>query len=86
MMTSAPAPQAVGRLLTHADITPALVGRRAELYWPDDALWYVVQFTAVDVSARRAAIAYATGETEVLNLDDIIADGHMSLMTQELAL
>lgn len=32
-------PLPTGRLLTAEDVTPALVGRQAELFWPDDAKW-----------------------------------------------
>jgi hypothetical protein len=86
MRTSARAPQAVGRLLTHADVTPRLAGRAAELYWPDDALWYLIEIQGVDVQAKRASIMYVTGETEVLNLVDIAREGHMSLIARDLAL
>ena len=36
---AAPKPQAPGRLLTIADINEALVGRVAELFWPNDDNW-----------------------------------------------
>jgi len=86
MRTSAPAPQAVGRLLTNADISVTLKGRRAELFWPDDNLWYLIEVTDVDVAGKRAAATYVTGETEELDLAEIVREGHMSLVTQDLAL
>ena len=86
MRTSAPAPQAVGRLLTTADISHALKGRRAELFWPDDNLWYLIEVTDVDVGGKRAAATYVTGETEELDLAEIVREGHMSLITQDLDL
>ena len=86
MRTSAPAPQAAGRLLTTADIAPSLKGRRAELFWPDDNLWYLIEVTDVDVAGRRAAATYVTGETEELDLAEIVREGHMSLITADLDL
>ncbi|KDD72157.1 hypothetical protein H632_c3773p0, partial [Helicosporidium sp. ATCC 50920] len=74
-------PQAPGRLLTAADIGPGLVGRRAELYWPDNNLWYVIEIQSVDLVSRKASIFYTTGEAEVLDLDDICKEGHLSLIT-----
>lgn len=72
--------QAIGRLLTHDDINPALQGRKAELFWPDDNLWYLIQIHRVDCIARSAQIIYTTGETEILDLDEIVQEGHMSLI------
>jgi len=34
----------------------------------------------VDVAAARAEIMYVTGESEVLNLVEIVREGHMSLI------
>ena len=79
--TPAPPTQAPGRLLTYADISEALAGRKAELYWPDDNLWYLIQIQGVDVTTRRAQILYTTGEAETLSLDDIVREGHLSLIT-----
>lgn len=36
-------PQAPGSMLTVADISPALKGRHAELYWPADSSWYLIE-------------------------------------------
>lgn len=72
--------QAGGRLLTYHDITPDLQGRRAELYWPDDNLWYLISIEHVDLLTQKASIMYSTGETEELNLNDIVKEGHMSLI------
>ena len=72
--------QAPGRLLMHTDISTALKGRRAELYWPDDNLWYLIEIQDVDVASRMAQIMYVTGETEELNLVEIVREGHMSLI------
>jgi len=76
----ATARQAPKRLLTAADIGEHLRGRRAELFWPDDNLWYLIEVTGVDVAAARAEIMYVTGESEVLNLVEIVREGHMSLI------
>lgn len=81
MSHSAKSPQAPGRLITHDDINVALQGLQAELFWPDDNLWYLIQIHRVDVEAHSAQIIYTTGETEILNLDEIVQEGHMSLIT-----
>lgn len=81
MSHSAKSPQAPGRLLTNDDISSSLQGRKAELFWPDDNLWYLIEIHRVDVVARSAQIIYTTGETEILNLDEIVQEGHMSLIT-----
>lgn len=47
-------PLPTGKPLTHADVGPALVGRQAEMFWPDDAKWYLVQFQHVDPVTREA--------------------------------
>jgi hypothetical protein len=47
-------PNPAGKLLTFDDVTPALVGKQAELFWPDDAKWYLVQFTDLVVATREA--------------------------------
>ena len=35
--------QAPGRLLTYQDVNTGLIGRYAELYWPEDNLWYLMK-------------------------------------------
>lgn len=40
---SAPTPQAPGQYLGDLDIGPGLIGRHAELWWPDDSLWYLIE-------------------------------------------
>jgi hypothetical protein len=75
------APNPAGRLLRAADIGPGLVGRYAELFWPDDALWYVVQIASVDARAHTAKIIYSTGEEEDdAPLDEFARDKQMSLL------
>uniref|UniRef100_A0A1D1ZRI2 Inhibitor of growth protein N-terminal histone-binding domain-containing protein n=1 Tax=Auxenochlorella protothecoides TaxID=3075 RepID=A0A1D1ZRI2_AUXPR len=74
-------PQAPGRLLMASDIGPGLVGRRAELYWPDNNLWYLIEIRAVNLGSRTASILYTTGEVEELDLDEIVKEGHLSLIT-----
>ncbi|CAD7697616.1 unnamed protein product [Ostreobium quekettii] len=75
-------PLPTGRLLVHDDITPALKGRDAELFWPDDRLWYLVQIQNINARSKSARIAYTSGETEDLDLEDIIREGHMSLIPE----
>ncbi len=73
-------PQKPGRVFTSDMIGPIIKGRRAELYWPDDNMWYLIEISDVAMQDRSAHIVYSTGETEVLNLDEIAQDGHMSLI------
>lgn len=69
-----------GRLITHADVTQALKGCEAELFWPDDQKWYLVQIQSVNSRNKSARITYTSGETEDLDLEEIIREGHMSLL------
>lgn len=75
--------QALGRLLTHGDISERLKGRRAELYWPDDNLWYLIEIHEVMLDQHKARIMYVTGETEELDLLEIVREGHMSLISEQ---
>lgn len=69
------------RRLMHPDVSPMLVGAMAELFWPDDGLWYPVRIESLDPPTRTAKIVYLPGlEEEDLNVDDIIRDGHMMLV------
>ena len=43
-----------GRMLVESDVTPALKGRQAELYWPDDGKWYLVAIQALDLRTSKA--------------------------------
>lgn len=79
---AADAPLPTGRLLTYADITPTLKGRQAELYWPDDKMWYLIEVFAINIRSRIAKIQYTSGEFEDLDLNEIIREGHMSLICQ----
>ncbi|KAK9816543.1 hypothetical protein WJX72_001746 [[Myrmecia] bisecta] len=79
---AADAPLPTGRLLTYTDITPALRGRQAELYWPDDKKWYLIEINQINPRSRIAKIQYTSGEFEDLDLEEIIREGHMSLITQ----
>lgn len=47
-------PAPTGRLLVDSDVTPALRGRQAELYWPDDGKWYLVAIQSLDLRTSRA--------------------------------
>ena len=75
-------PLGTGRKLVEKDVNANLKGRQAELYWPDDNLWYLVEILAVNQKGKKATIQYTTGETEELELGEIIRDGHMSLITK----
>lgn len=83
---AAAAPLATGRLLTEADVADArsvaelLVGRRCELLWPDDGLWYLVEILDVDAGAATARARYSSGEEEVLSLLEVAQKGELSLL------
>lgn len=47
-------PLQAGQPLTHSEVNPSLVGRQAELLWPDDGKWYLVQIQEVDFESKRA--------------------------------
>jgi hypothetical protein len=70
-----------GRLLTVADLSPELVGKQAEMLWPDDGKWYLIRITQVDPHTRTANIQYLTGETENdLDLADIVSKKEMRII------
>ena len=77
---SCPSLQANARLLTYQDINEKLKHRRAELFWPADNSWYLIMIDDVDLENKEAGIIYSTGETESLKLEDIVKEGHMSLI------
>jgi hypothetical protein len=84
---SAKEPQAPGQALTETDISPSLVGRVAEVFWPDEgnpegSLWYLVKIESVDMIQKTASIRYQNGEMEeALSLVEVARDGHMRLLT-----
>ncbi len=47
-------PLPTGKVLTLDDVTPALKGRQAELFWPDDGKWYLVYIQELDLELRKA--------------------------------
>jgi hypothetical protein len=70
-----------GRVLKASEVGPHLVGRFAEMFWPDDGLWYVVQIATFDAKSRTAKLFYSTGEVEEeAAVEDIVGEGHMSLL------
>jgi hypothetical protein len=69
-----------GRLVTDDDV-PHLKGRSAELYWPPDRLWYLVEILTVNPKKMTANIKYTNGDEEELDLNEVIDEGHMSLLT-----
>uniref|UniRef100_A0A7S0YAB0 Alfin N-terminal domain-containing protein n=1 Tax=Polytomella parva TaxID=51329 RepID=A0A7S0YAB0_9CHLO len=69
-----------GRPLRADDLTPLLKGRQAELFWPDNKLWYLVEIIAYNPKVKQAKIVYASGEEEDLEMDEILREGHMHLL------
>ncbi|MEW5305346.1 MAG: hypothetical protein WDW38_005613 [Sanguina aurantia] len=80
---SATKPQAPGQFLGDADIGPGLIGRHAELWWPDDSLWYLIEIQEVDMASKRAKVLYSTGDIEELELEQTAKDRHMVLIGQQ---
>jgi hypothetical protein len=35
-------------------VSPALAGRQAELFWPDDGKWYLIQFNLIHEDTHKA--------------------------------
>lgn len=69
-----------GRPVTAEDVSRALIGRQAELFWPDDAKWYMTTIVDIDPDSYQAKVQYHTGEFEALDLEDVIQDGQLSLL------
>ena len=74
--------QTTGRFLEYNDVGPNLRGRLAELFWPDDGYWYLIEIQDVNAHSMTAHIMYMTGDTEELQLGDIIRDKHMHLIVR----
>jgi len=74
--------QTKGRFLEYSDVGTQLRGRRAELYWPDDGYWYLIEIQDINAASMTAHIMYMTGDTEELQLGDIIRDKHMHLINK----
>lgn len=47
-------PAPTGRIIGPHELTSALCGRKAELYWPDDGKWYLVEIQAIDFDTNMA--------------------------------
>jgi hypothetical protein len=48
--------QLQGRPLRDSDIGPGLEGQRAEMFWPDDNLWYLVEVNTVDMRTHQVCM------------------------------
>lgn len=70
-----------GHLLTMGEISAELIGKQAEMLWPDDAKWYLIRIMHVDIHTRTANIQYVTGETESgLDLTEIVTKKEMRII------
>lgn len=70
-----------GHLLTMGEVSAELIGKQAEMLWPDDEKWYLIRIMHVDARARTANIQYVTGETEnELDLADIVSKKEMRII------
>lgn len=72
------------RYLCDHDIKEDLVGRHAELFWPDDNLWYLIEIQEVSPATKEARVLYSTGDFETLNLEETARDMHMVLIPDQL--
>eukprot|EP00198_Chlamydomonas_reinhardtii_P014339 XP_001703676.1 predicted protein [Chlamydomonas reinhardtii] len=72
------------RYLMLEDIGDGLVGRHAELFWPDDNLWYLIEIQEVYAAQREARVLYSTGDFETLSLEETARDMHMVLIPDQL--
>lgn len=46
--------QPSGRIISPNELTTALCGKKAELYWPDDGKWYLVEIQSIDMDTKMA--------------------------------
>jgi len=77
----APNPSPEGHRLTAEMVSPDMQGRMGELFWPDDAMWYLVRVEKVDLKSRTAQCVYVpTGELENVELEEVIRDGHLMML------
>jgi hypothetical protein len=80
--------QAPGRLLTHDDIRQDLERRMAELYWPDDNLWYLIEIMGVDLLTHKAQVRCRNTWIVVVMLmmmskvddDDVVSHGEVLVL------
>lgn len=52
---------------------------RAQLYWPDDGMWYKAEVVSLNTRSRSAKVLYATGDVETLSVDEIAQEGHINV-------
>jgi len=63
-------------LLSHAGTRESL---SAQLYWPDDGMWYKAEVVSLNTRSRSAKVLYATGDVETLSVDEIAQEGHINV-------
>ena len=51
----------------------------AQLYWPDDGMWYKAEVVSLNTRSRSAKVLYATGDVETLSVDEIAQEGHINV-------
>ncbi|CAK0779899.1 hypothetical protein CVIRNUC_004883 [Coccomyxa viridis] len=69
----------VRRLLQCSDLseTQRFKGQQVELFWPEDATWWLARI--IKLNSKQCQVVYETGETEELQVDELIREGIMSL-------
>ncbi|KAK9803178.1 hypothetical protein WJX72_010192 [[Myrmecia] bisecta] len=67
------------RLLRRSDLREpgCLVGRRVDLFWPDDDTWWPATIAQLD--SAKCTVVYETGEMEELNVEEVVRDGIMGI-------
>jgi hypothetical protein len=65
------------------EINRTLEGKHAEMWWPDDGMWYLIEIQEVIMQNHNARIVYVTGEVETLDLKEIVRDQHMILIPSD---
>jgi hypothetical protein len=45
-----------GKIIGPSEFSTALCGKRAELFWPDDRKWYLVEIQAIDMDSKMAKV------------------------------
>lgn len=57
--------QPSGRIIRPNELTTALCGKKAELYWPDDGKWYLVEIQSIDMDTKMAKYVFSVLYCEV---------------------
>lgn len=70
-----------GRIFQYKENISTLQNKRVELFWPDDGLWYPAFIVQVNQRSRIADVVYPDGSKEKLELDEVIPEGHLNVLS-----